>query len=82
MTIHVFFLFPETVGRSLEEVDEVFNSGLPAYKTGRLTKQSKLNELTEAIKRGEDIETPHFSKHSSAPLDSDSTPSEKDKQLA
>lgn len=81
MTIHVFFMFPESVGKSLEEVDDIFNSGLPAWKTGKLRNQSKLNELTEAIKRGEDVDA-QFSKDPTTPLDSDSTPSEKEKQLA
>ncbi|TEB26103.1 glucose transporter [Coprinellus micaceus] len=35
--IHVFFMFPETVGRSLEEVEEIFKSGhvFTAWKIGR-----------------------------------------------
>ncbi|KAG0326877.1 hypothetical protein BGZ99_008884 [Dissophora globulifera] len=33
MTIHVYFQFPETKGRTLEQMDEVFNSGLPAWKS-------------------------------------------------
>ncbi|KAF6755719.1 glucose transporter [Ephemerocybe angulata] len=35
--IHVFFMFPETVGRSLEEVEEIFQQGhvFTAWKIGR-----------------------------------------------
>ncbi|TKY89543.1 hypothetical protein EX895_001328 [Sporisorium graminicola] len=33
MTIHIFFAFPETAGKTLEEVDEIFQSGIPAWKT-------------------------------------------------
>ena len=40
MFIHVFFLFPETAGKTLEDVDHVFNDpngikyiGTPAWKT-------------------------------------------------
>ncbi|KAJ3532528.1 hypothetical protein NMY22_g7708 [Coprinellus aureogranulatus] len=35
--IHVFFMFPETVGRSLEEVEEIFKSGnvFTAWRIGR-----------------------------------------------
>lgn len=33
MTIHVFFLFPETSGKSLEEIEEMFLEGAPAWKT-------------------------------------------------
>lgn len=33
MAIHFFFLFPETAGKSLEEVEDMFLSGVPAWKT-------------------------------------------------
>lgn len=33
MTVHVFLAFPETAGKTLEEVDEIFQSGVPAWKT-------------------------------------------------
>lgn len=33
MTIHIFFMFPETAGKPLEEVDEIFASGVPAWRT-------------------------------------------------
>lgn len=33
MTIHVFLAFPETAGKSLEEVDEIFQNRTPAWKT-------------------------------------------------
>jgi sugar porter (SP) family MFS transporter len=33
MTIHVFFLFPETAGRTLEDVEDMFLQGVPAWKT-------------------------------------------------
>lgn len=33
MTIHVFLAFPETAGKTLEEVDEIFQSSVPAWKT-------------------------------------------------
>lgn len=34
MTLHVFFCFPETAGKTLEEVEEMFKSGRPPWKTG------------------------------------------------
>ncbi|KAF2758970.1 sugar transporter [Pseudovirgaria hyperparasitica] len=34
MFVHVFFLFPETAGKPLEEVEEMFLEGVPAWKTG------------------------------------------------
>ncbi|KAH0602874.1 uncharacterized protein H6S33_008524 [Morchella sextelata] len=33
MTIHVFFLFPETAGKSLEEIEEMFEDKTPAWRT-------------------------------------------------
>lgn len=33
MTIHIFFMFPETAGKSLEEVEEMFLSGVKAWRT-------------------------------------------------
>ena len=33
MTIHVFFLFPETSGKSLEEIEAMFLKKIPAWKT-------------------------------------------------
>ncbi|KAJ5273092.1 hypothetical protein N7478_008217 [Penicillium angulare] len=39
MTVHVFFCFPETAGRTLEEVDASLNSNTPAWRT-RVGKRS------------------------------------------
>ena len=33
MTIHVFFLFPETAGKTLEEVEEIFLSDIKPWNT-------------------------------------------------
>jgi hypothetical protein len=33
MAIHTFFLFPETAGKTLEDVEEMFMTGAPAWKT-------------------------------------------------
>ncbi|KAG0280921.1 hypothetical protein BGZ95_007956 [Linnemannia exigua] len=38
MTIHVFFMFPETKGRTLEEMDQIFNSDVPAFKAWEASK--------------------------------------------
>ncbi|KAF9366551.1 hypothetical protein BGX34_001096 [Mortierella sp. NVP85] len=50
MTIHVFFMFPETKGRTLEEMDELFNSHVPAWKT-RSQPESHLDHDIEQLKQ-------------------------------
>ncbi|KAF9931781.1 hypothetical protein FBU30_009585 [Linnemannia zychae] len=52
MTIHVFFMFPETKGRTLEEMDHIFNSDVPALKAWEA---SKIPFATSSAK-GYDIE--------------------------
>ncbi|KXH31610.1 hypothetical protein CSAL01_04607 [Colletotrichum salicis] len=34
MTVHIFFTYPETSGKTLEEIDELFDSNIPAWRTG------------------------------------------------
>lgn len=33
MAVHTFFLFPETAGKTLEDIEEMFMEGVPAWKT-------------------------------------------------
>ncbi|KAI9640946.1 high affinity glucose transporter [Ciborinia camelliae] len=49
--IHIFLSAPETKGRTLEEMDEVFDSGLPAWKT--LPRESRLDQLARDIETGQ-----------------------------
>ncbi|KAK3349625.1 general substrate transporter [Lasiosphaeria hispida] len=48
--VHMALLAPETKGYTLEEMDEVFDSGLPAWK--RYKKSSRLEELEREIEAG------------------------------
>ena len=48
--IHMFFAAPETRGKTLEEMDEVFDSGLPAWKA--VPKGSRLDQLAKDIEAG------------------------------
>jgi len=47
--IHMFLMAPETKGYTLEEMDEVFESGRPAWKR---VKGSRLEELERQIEAG------------------------------
>ena len=54
MFIHVFFMFPETAGKTLEEVEDLFTDphglphiGTPAWKTKITTKRALLLEKGE-----------------------------------
>jgi hypothetical protein len=48
--IHMFFTAPETKGKTLEEMDVVFDSGLPAWKS--VPKGSRLDQLQKEIEEG------------------------------
>lgn len=45
--IHVFFMYPETVGRTLEEVEEIFQQGhvFTAWKIGKNVGKKTLEEV-------------------------------------
>ncbi len=48
--LHMAYAAPETKGYTLEEMDEVFDSGLPAWKSPK--KASRLDELERDIEAG------------------------------
>ncbi|KAG6895775.1 hypothetical protein C0995_012232 [Termitomyces sp. Mi166 len=45
--IHIFFMYPETVGRTLEEVEEIFQQGhvFTAWKIGREVGKKTVHEV-------------------------------------
>lgn len=49
--IHMFLTAPETKGKTLEEMDDVFDMGLPAWKTGKVG--SRLEQLQRDIEKGD-----------------------------
>ena len=57
MAIHTFFLFPETAGKTLEDVEEMFMAGVPAWKTKveySSTRRAERGELDSEKKVGLD----------------------------
>jgi len=48
--IHMFLTAPETKGKTLEEMDDVFDSGRPAWKP--VPKGSRLDQLQKDIEAG------------------------------
>ncbi|KAI0133454.1 high-affinity glucose transporter [Xylariales sp. AK1849] len=48
--VHMTLLAPETKGYTLEEMDDLFDSGLPAWK--RYKKESRLDQLQKEIEAG------------------------------
>jgi len=57
--VHMALMAPETKGYTLEEMDDVFDSGLPAWK--RYKKRSRLDELEREIEAGNlKVSLPNF----------------------
>ena len=48
--IHMFLTAPETKGRTLEEMDDVFDSGIPAWKS--VKSESRLDRYQRDIEEG------------------------------
>jgi hypothetical protein len=49
MTFHIFFTYPETAGRTLEEIDYIFECDLPVWRTSQA--KSKFAEDVEAVQQ-------------------------------
>jgi Sugar (and other) transporter len=49
--IHIFLAAPETKGRTLEEMDEVFDSGVPAWRS-TATSTDRLERIRQDIEKG------------------------------
>ncbi|KAI1342569.1 putative MFS glucose transporter [Xylariaceae sp. FL0016] len=49
MTVHIFFTYPETAGRTLEEIDAVFDTDVPAWKSGKLH-ENAFQERMQAVR--------------------------------
>lgn len=64
--VHMALLAPETRGYTLEEMDEVFDSGRPAWKSYK--KESRLDQLQKEIEAGNvKVDAPFRSGEKQAP---------------
>ncbi|KAA8896451.1 glucose transporter [Sphaerosporella brunnea] len=47
--VHSFFMFPETCGKTLEEIDQLFEEGVPAWKSDKVHSKldKRIHELEE-----------------------------------
>lgn len=53
MTAHIFFTYPETSGKTLEEVDELFASNVPAWRSKNATRN--FEDRVAAAEKSADI---------------------------
>lgn len=60
MALWVFFLYPETAGKSLEEIDYVFEAKIPAWKSAGMggTFADRVHEV-EQKREGHHVEVTH-----------------------
>ncbi|KAI1253344.1 hypothetical protein MGN70_005552 [Eutypa lata] len=57
MTVHIFFTYPETAGRTLEEIDLVFDTTIPPWKSGSLATNT-FEERLEQVKQKKEGQVP------------------------
>lgn len=51
MTFHIFFTYPETHGKTLEEIDVLFDAHIPPWKSNQV--KSRFSERVEtAVRKG------------------------------
>lgn len=56
MVFHVYFMYPETVKKSLEEIDVLFDGNIPAWRSARAV--STFEEKLVRVKETGGIEDP------------------------
>lgn len=55
MTVHIFFTYPETARRTLEEIDLLFDSDIPPWRSAK-AQVGALEERAEKIERNGSVE--------------------------
>lgn len=51
MTFHIFFTYPETARKTLEEIDAVFDSNIPPWKSSKV-QENALEARAHGISKG------------------------------
>jgi hypothetical protein len=55
MTFHIFFTYPETSSKTLEEIDILFDANIPPWKSSQV--KSRFSERVEtAVRKGSIVE--------------------------
>jgi hypothetical protein len=55
MTFHIFFTYPETSSKTLEEIDILFDANIPPWKSNQV--KSRFSERVEtAVRKGSIVE--------------------------
>ena len=78
--IHMFLAAPETKGKTLEEMDEVFDSGRPAWKP--VPKGSRLDQLTKDIEAGNLKISAPVGRHAAVPQTDEKTVAQDENRAA
>ncbi|KAL5461178.1 hypothetical protein PMIN06_002366 [Paraphaeosphaeria minitans] len=56
MTVHIFFTYPETARKTLEEIDVVFDSKIPPWRTSKVQERA-LEARAQSISKPETVRT-------------------------
>jgi MFS family permease len=72
MALHTFFCFPETAGKTLEDIEEMFLSGIPAWKTRVETLAARRHEAgafddKEMAMQAQHEQRPERTEHATVP---------------
>lgn len=47
MTVHAFFMYPETRGKTLEEIDMIFQGGIPAWRSSKFIANDVVSNISD-----------------------------------
>lgn len=65
MTIHVFFMFPETKGKTLEEIEMMWDSNVPAWRSEKWEPPTPVGRTVDLDEKELEIQAEHVSSNAS-----------------